>query len=121
MDLFYKFLITSHLHEGSQTRFELVRKYLKNMARFLLCSGGLNSILGFGFPLFSMFFPGKSPSGWKTMEVGGSKSVVFCGRSTYKVSMCFEDSLPFHGDVEIPSLMRSRWWLPVLRTPCVFF
>jgi hypothetical protein len=28
------------------------------------------------------------------MEVGGSKSVVFCGRSTYKVFMCFGDSLP---------------------------
>jgi hypothetical protein len=34
------------------------------------------------------------------MELGGSKSVVFCGRSTYKVPMCFDGSLPFPGNVK---------------------
>ena len=34
------------------------------------------------------------------MEVGGSKSVVFCGRSTYKLFMCFDRCPPFHGDSE---------------------
>ena len=35
---------------------------------------------------------------------GGSKSVVFCGRSTHRISMCFDESLPFPGDVENPSM-----------------
>ena len=65
---------------------------------FLLCSvGDLNPILGFYFPLFSMVFPGEFPSGQKPVEVSGSKSVANCGQSTYKISMCFDDSLPFHG------------------------
>jgi hypothetical protein len=34
------------------------------------------------------------------VEVSGSKSVANCGRSKYKVSMCFDRSLPFHGDVK---------------------
>jgi hypothetical protein len=29
------------------------------------------------------------------VEAGGSKSVVFCGGSTYKVSMCFDHFPPF--------------------------
>jgi hypothetical protein len=41
--------------------------------------------------LFSMYFPGEFPSGWKPVEVRGSKCVVNCGRSTYKFSMCFDD------------------------------
>ena len=36
------------------------------------------------------------------MEVSGSKSVANCGRSKYKVSMCFDDSFHFHEDVENP-------------------
>jgi hypothetical protein len=40
------------------------------------------------------------------VEVSGSKSVANCGRSTYRVSMCFDDSLPFHGDVKNPSMTR---------------
>jgi hypothetical protein len=31
-----------------------------------------------------------------------NKSVANCDRSTYKIAMCFDDSLPFHGAVEIP-------------------
>jgi hypothetical protein len=42
------------------------------------------------------------PSGWKSVEVSGSKSVANCGQTTYRISMCFDDSLPFHGDVENP-------------------
>jgi hypothetical protein len=34
------------------------------------------------------------------VEVGGSKSVVFCGGSTYKVCMCLDYYLPFHGDLK---------------------
>ena len=29
---------------------------------------------------------------------------VFCRRSTYKVSMCFDHCLPFHADLIIPVL-----------------
>jgi capsular polysaccharide biosynthesis protein len=36
------------------------------------------------------------------VEVSGSKSVANCGRSTYEVSMCFDNSLHFHEDVENP-------------------
>jgi hypothetical protein len=36
------------------------------------------------------------------VEVSGSKSVANCGRSKYKVSMCFDDSFHFHEDVRIP-------------------
>src|ERR1700741_2888298 len=44
---------------------------------FLLCSGGdLNPILGFCFPLFFRVFPWGIPSGEKTMESSGSKSLV---------------------------------------------
>jgi NAD(P)-dependent dehydrogenase (short-subunit alcohol dehydrogenase family) len=47
------------------------------------------------------------------VEVGESKSVANCGRSTYKYSMCFDDFSPFHGDVENP--IRLRW--PVALIP----
>jgi hypothetical protein len=36
------------------------------------------------------------------VEVGGNKSVVFCGGSTYKVSMCSDHRLPFRGYVKNP-------------------
>jgi hypothetical protein len=36
------------------------------------------------------------------VEVGGNKSVVFCGDSTYKVSMCSDHRLPFRGYVKNP-------------------
>jgi hypothetical protein len=52
------------------------------------------------------FHPGEFPQGWKPVEVGGSRSVVFCGQSTYKSSMCFDDSLPFHRDVKNPGITR---------------
>jgi hypothetical protein len=38
------------------------------------------------------------------VEVGGSKSVVFCGASTHKVCTCFDYCLPFHGNVKNPSI-----------------
>jgi len=40
------------------------------------------------------------------VEVSGSKSVANCGQSTYKISMCFAEFLPFHGDVKNPSITR---------------
>jgi hypothetical protein len=43
----------------------------------------LNPILGFCFPLFSMVFPGEFPSGWKSVESSGSKSLVFFGQPAY--------------------------------------
>jgi hypothetical protein len=68
-----------------------------------LLGGDLNPLLGFCFPLFSMVCPWGISIRVETVEVDGSKSVVFCGRSTYKFSMCFDRSLPFHGDLENPS------------------
>ena len=62
-----------------------------------LLGGDLNPIVGFCFPLFSMVFAGEFPSGWKSMESTGSKSLVFFGQPAYKVSMCCEYCLPFHG------------------------
>ena len=53
-----------------------------------MCSGGdLNPILGFCFPLVSMCFPWEFPSGWKTVESSGSKSLVFFGQSMYIFSV----------------------------------
>ena len=62
-----------------------------------MCSGGdLNPPLGFYFPLFSMSFAREFPSGWKSVEMSGSKCVVICRQSTYKVLMCFDYCLPLH-------------------------
>ena len=36
------------------------------------------------------------------MEVGGNKSVAFCGGSTDKFALCFDRRLPFRGDVKNP-------------------
>ena len=73
------------------------RKFLKNnyLRRDSLLGGDLNPILGFCFPLFSRVFLGEFPSGWKTTESSGNKSVVFCGRATYTFAMCFDYFLPF--------------------------
>jgi hypothetical protein len=58
---------------------------------FLLCSvGELNPILGFCFPVFSRVIPGRISIWVKPVELGGSKSVVFCGGSTYKVFICID-------------------------------
>jgi hypothetical protein len=48
-----------------------------------LLGGDLNPILGFCFPLFSMGFPREFPSGWKSVESSGSKSLVFFGQLAY--------------------------------------
>jgi hypothetical protein len=57
MDLFYKFLITSHLHEGSQTCAVLVRNIQKCGTSLALLGGGLEprfrvllSAIFHGFP-----------------------------------------------------------------------
>jgi len=50
--------------------------------------GGLDPFLGFCLPLFSIVFPREFPSHDKPVEEGGSKSVVFCGQSTYKIFSC---------------------------------
>jgi hypothetical protein len=42
------------------------------------------------------------PSRHVSIEESGSKSVANCGLSTYKVSMCFDVSVPFHEEVENP-------------------
>jgi hypothetical protein len=48
------------------------------------CSGGdLNPVSGFCFPLFSMVFPRKLPSGKKMADSGGSKIAAKCCKSTY--------------------------------------
>jgi len=57
--------------------------------------GGLNPILGFYFPLFSMVFPREFPSGWKTAESSGSKSLVFFGQRAYIFYVRFSLSSPF--------------------------
>ena len=36
------------------------------------------------------------------MERSGIKTVVFCRRPTYKVSMCFDRCMPFHRDPTNP-------------------
>jgi hypothetical protein len=40
------------------------------------------------------------------VERSGIKTVVFCRRSTYKFSMCFDHCLPFHGNLKNPSITR---------------
>jgi hypothetical protein len=45
----------------------------------------------FSVMLLNAWIPRKGAKGWKPLEVSGSKCVVNCGRSTYKVSMCLDD------------------------------
>jgi hypothetical protein len=72
----------------------------------LVLRGDLNPILGFCFPLCSMVFPYGISIRVETCGSGRKQSVVFCGLSTYKFSMCFDHCLPFHGDVKNRSITR---------------
>ena len=71
-----------------------------------LLGGDLNPLSGFYFPLFSTVFPWEIFIRVEPVEVGGNKSVVFCGGSTYKFSMCSDRHLPFRGEVKNPSITR---------------
>jgi hypothetical protein len=59
-----------------------------------LCSRGLEPAFKILFSVISMVFPWGISNRVKPVEVGGSKSVVFCGGSTYKVFICVGRSLP---------------------------
>ena len=50
-----------------------------------------------------MVFPRGISITLETVEVGGSKSVVFCGQSTYKVSICCDRFFAFPRDIENPN------------------
>jgi hypothetical protein len=67
-----------------------------------LLGGDLNPILGFCFPLFSRVLPWGISIRVETSGSERKQSVANCGRSKYKVSMCFDDSFHFHEDVRIP-------------------
>jgi hypothetical protein len=64
---------------------EARRKYLSTwtLDGLLLLGGDLNPNLGFYFPLFSMVFPRRLPSGWKMADFSGSKTAANCCKSTY--------------------------------------
>jgi hypothetical protein len=67
-------------------------------------SGSLRSV-GSYFPGFSRENSHQGRNLWK---LDGSKTVVFCGSSTYKIVMCFNFCLPFHGGLKNRITRRAR-------------
>ena len=79
----------------------LKRKFFNN--NNLHARGGLEPLFRVLFSAIFQGFPWEFPSGWKTAESSGKKTVVNCSQSTYKVYICFDRKLPLREDLKNPS------------------